>query len=403
MAYIRRRKLASGNVRWQVIWDVEEIAPGGGPNSQARQRDSAMFDSQREAKEKLAAILNSRPKRTGQFRVLTDNFLAHYEKLVEKGERERSTIRQLKQHINLHILPDSSFAVLKCSDIGTPEVQLFLDRLIDRVSPAMSSKIRNTLSRVFSHGARRGFVSSNPVQYTQIERRVRPDAGEPEHFELPAKEDLKALLAAAKLFDNTGRATAVVRLLMFCGLRISEVRGLWHQACPSTGPTPQVRVVQRADRFDAIGPVKGAASRRTIDLGEETARAIAAWQTNNQVDSLLLFPNDEGNVWSYGNFWHRFWVPLMNAAKLVTDEPASRTVREWSEAQADFWQPRFGPHTLRHVYASLQIEQGVSPKRLQKLMGHATLKLTLDTYGHLWPDESADKTRARDVEKALGA
>jgi len=36
-------------------------------------------------------------------------------------------------------------------------------------------------------------------------------------------------------------------------------------------------------------------------------------------------------------------------------------------------------------------------------MGHATLKLTLDTYGHLWPDESADKTRARDVEKALGA
>jgi integrase len=246
-------------------WEVDRIP----------KHDSAMFDSQREAKEKLAAILNSRPKRTGQFRVLTDNFLAHYEKLVEKGERERSTIRQLKQHINLHILPDSSFATLKCSDIGTPEVQLFLDRLIDRVSPAMSTKIRNTLSRVFSHGARRGFVSSNPVQYTQIERRVRPDAGEAEHFELPSKDDLKALLAAASLYDNTGRATAVVRLLMFCGLRDTSMR---------------------------------------------------AFKSN----------------------------------------------------------------------------RGGSPKRLQKLMGHATLKLTLDTYGHLWLNESADKTRARDVEKALG-
>ena len=118
-------------------------------------------------------------------------------------------------------------------------------------------------------------------------------------------------------------------------------------------------------------------------------------------NSKLLFPNDEGNVWGYGNFWHRFWVPLLNTAGLVTSDAASRTVRQWSQAQADYRQPRFGPHTLRHVYASLQIEQGITPKRLQKLMGHSTLKLTLDTYSHLWPDESADRARARSVENAL--
>ncbi len=56
---------------------------------------------------------------------------------------------------------------------------------------------------------------------------------------------------------------------------------------------------------------------------------------------------------------------------------------------------------LRHVYASLQIEQGVTPERLQKLIGHATLKMTLDTYGHLWPDEDADRARARGVEKMI--
>jgi integrase len=162
-----------------------------------------------------------------------------------------------------------------------------------------------------------------------------------------------------------------------------------------------VKIVQRADRFDKIGPVKSAASRRTIEIGEETAKALQTCSAARSASSKLLFPNDEGNVWSYGNFWHRFWVPLLNTAGLVTSKLASKTVREWSEAQADFKQPQFGPHTLRHVYASLQIEQGVTPKRLQRLMGHSTLKLTLDTYGHLWPDESADRARARGVENAL--
>jgi integrase len=45
--------------------------------------------------------------------------------------------------------------------------------------------------------------------------------------------------------------------------------------------------------------------------------------------------------------------------------------------------------------------QGVAPTRLQKLMGHATLKMTLNTYGHLWPDDDADRARARGVENAL--
>jgi site-specific recombinase XerD len=61
--------------------------------------------------------------------------------------------------------------------------------------------------------------------------------------------------------------------------------------------------------------------------------------------------------------------------------------------------PASGVHMLRLVYASLQIEQGVTPKRLQKLIGHATLKMTLDTYGHLWPDEDAE--RARGVERMI--
>jgi site-specific recombinase XerD len=399
MGYIRKRKLPSGKIRWQVIWDTDVVSVD--KKVDERSRMTAMFDTLAEAKTKFASIELEKPKPSASFTDLTKHFLDYFEQLVEKGQREASTLRQFKQHVDLHILVDQQIAQAKCGDIDTVFVQLFLDRLGGRVSPKMAVKVRGTLSRLFDHGMRRGFVKANPVRASKIEVTHRPEAGAEEHFYLPPKDGLRALLGAAKRFDNTGRADAAIRLLMFGGLRMSEFRGLWKASCELEPDRAKVKIVRRADRYNKLGSVKSAAGLRTIEIGSETTIRIHAYLENCTVKSDLAFSNEEGNVWSYPNFWHRFWVPLMNAAGLVTDVPASKTVRGRSVAQADFRQPAFGPHTLRHVYASLQIEQGVMPKRLQKLMGHATLKLTLDTYGHLWPDESADRARARNVESTL--
>lgn len=401
MGFIRKRKLPSGKLRWQVIWDPGGIASANGEAVADRPRMTAMFDTFAEAKTKLASVEVEKPKPTVPFKELTDHFLTHFQQLVDKGQREASTYRQLKQHIELHIRTDNEIEDARCASFDAVFVQFFLDRLIGRVSFPLAVKVRGTLSRVCDHGVRRGFMRSNPVAATKIERTQRPKAGAEEHFELPPKRDLKKLLTTANRYDNVGRARAAINLLMFAGLRMSEFRGLLLDACQFDGATPRVKVVRRADRYNKMGPVKSAAGLRTIELGGKTAGTINDYLEARAVSSDLVFPNDEGNIWNYPNFWNRFWVPLMNEAGLVTSEKASKVVREWSEAQADFKQPAFGPHMLRHVYASLQIEQGVSPKRLQKLMGHATLKLTLDTYGHLWPDESADRAKARAVENAL--
>ncbi len=63
--------------------------------------------------------------------------------------------------------------------------------------------------------------------------------------------------------------------------------------------------------------------------------------------------------------------------------------------------PNFSPYTLRHVAASQWIEMGVQPKRLQELMGHSSIQITMDTYGHLWVNPEADSLIALGTEQAF--
>jgi integrase len=315
----------------------------------------------------------------------------------------------LSNHIRNHILADSEFSDLRCSSIGTPEVQLFLNRLIGRMTAKAAVKIRTTMAQIFKFGTQVGYIAMNPVRDAEIKQKKRPDAGEEASFELPGKNALRVLIEGAKTFDTTGQASAVVHVLMFGGLRMSELRGLERRFSRLTGEAHTLEIVQRADRYNVIGSVKSKAGRRTVDIGPSTAQALRVWlmaapkapSGGEGQRPEYVFPNAEGAVWSYTNFRSRFWVPLMNHCGLVTDAPAEAHVRSYTKAQTGFRDALFSPHMLRHVYASLQIEQGVTPKRLQKLIGHATLKMTLDTYGHLWPDEDADRARARAVENVL--
>jgi integrase len=396
MATIRKRpsRKQGEGPSWEVRWDEKKVGK--------RYFRSKCFETQRDAKQFLSTLGVRTPSSSEPFKNLTGSFLVEYEKAVDLKQRERSTLRQLRQHISLHILTDLDFASLHCDEIETPDIQRFLNRLIARVSMAMARKIRTTLSQVFSFGVRNGFVSSNPVSESKLMLSSSPDIDdEAQKFTLPPKDDLRGLLETSKTFDNNGKTEAVIRLLMFAGLRSSELRGLRKVSLELDAPEPKVKVTQKADRYNKIGRVKAAASKREIGLGAETVKALTGW-LGASPKSDYAFPTEEGNIWSYANLWHRFWVPLMNDAGLVTDEPASETVRQWSTAQRTFKQPQFGPHMLRHVYASLQIEQGVTPKRLQTLMGHSTLRLTMDTYGHLWPDNEGERQRAAAVEKAFG-
>jgi integrase len=63
--------------------------------------------------------------------------------------------------------------------------------------------------------------------------------------------------------------------------------------------------------------------------------------------------------------------------------------------------PKYGMHSFRHAAASLCIEEGFSPKRAQDLMGHSTIQMTFDTYGHLFPAPADDQVAMRRLQARL--
>jgi integrase len=65
---------------------------------------------------------------------------------------------------------------------------------------------------------------------------------------------------------------------------------------------------------------------------------------------------------------------------------------------------KYGFHKLRHFFASWAIEQGFAPKRLQEIIGHGSIGMTYDTYGHWFPNAIDDQARLAAGERAvLGA
>jgi hypothetical protein len=95
------------------------------------------------------------------------------------------------------------------------------------------------------------------------------------------------------------------------------------------------------------------------------------------------------------NIWKRFWAPLQMDCGMSA---------EILENNGPVLVPRYGFHALRHAAASLFIQYlKWSPKRLQAVMGHSSVRMTFDLYGHLFEDIEADRADMAKIEAAIRA
>jgi integrase len=309
-------------------------------------------------------------------------WLDEFELKVRAGKRARATYAKYRSHLDCH-LQGRPLAKVLLTRLRPADVEAFAADLQLALSDHMARKALKTVKMALSWCRRREWLASSPGDGIRIEG----DGDEEGRVEIPPKVDLKALVDAAAKADDHGRSLSMVLLMLYCGLRMGELRGLPRGALVLHGAHPNLTVSQAADQYGSIKAPKTRAGRRRVPLGPRAVGALKDWLKHAPVSDLhLVFPTGAGTVESHANVYHRWWVPLMKTAGLV----------------AATGKPIFTPHTLRHAAASLWIEQGLMPKRVQHLMGHASLQMTMDLYGHLWTDPADDNRIAAAMERQLG-
>jgi integrase len=319
---------------------------------------------------------------------------------AEAAGLERSTVNQYRQHLDLHMAPFIGDTLL--SKLTVPSIRAFEDQLREGGrSSVMVKKVLVSLGSLLADAQERGLVVRNVVREKGRARQKGRDRRHEKRQkgrlkvgeDIPAREEVKAIVEALE-----GRWRPLLLTAIFAGLRASELRGLrWEDV---NLDKREVRVHQRADRFNDIGRPKSEAGERTVPVPPIVANALKEWRLScprkdtGKVDADgkaitvldLVFPNGNGNVESLANIINRGLIPAQIRAGVSYD-----TGRQDEEGKAIIAAKYTGMHALRHFYASWCINRaedgglGLPAKVVQERLGHSSIVMTMDVYGHLFP------------------
>jgi len=301
---------------------------------------------------------------------------------VELEGRERSTVAQYRQHVDLHINP--RLGRERVAKLTTPRVNAFRDDLLAKLSRAMARKVLTSLKSLLRDAQRRGNVSQNVAADVKIGATARSKRKLKIGVDIPTADEVGRILHAAP-----DKWRPMLLVVTFAGLRASEVRGLrWQDVDLKRG---ELHVRQRADRYQAIGKPKSESGDRTIPLGPHVLKTLKEWKLAcPKGEHDLVFPTAEGTITRLENIIRRGLIPAQIAAKVTTKDGGAKYT---------------GLHALRHFYASWCINRRADgglelpPKIVQERLGHATITMTMDTYGHLFPrgDDGAELAAAENA------
>jgi integrase len=271
-----------------------------------------------------------------------------------------SAIRGYETALVARVLP--ALGGLRLSEIRRVDVQDFADCLCaEGLDP---STVRNTLMplrAIFRRAVARGEVGLNPTSGLEL------PAMEGARDRIASPAEAAALLAALPEQDRAIWATA-----MYAGLRRGELLALrWEDVDLAAGV---IHVERSWDvKEGAIGP-KSRAGRRTVPIPAVLREYLVGHKLRSGRHVGLVFGTSYAQPFTPSNVRRR-----ANAA--------------WIRAG---FEP-MGLHECRHTFASLMIAAGVNAKSLSTYMGHSSVTITLDRYGHLMPGNETEAARRLDA------
>lgn len=273
-------------------------------------------------------------------------------------------------------------------ELQPSDIVRFRDWLLHEHSRNTSRKTLSSFHSVIIEMRHQGQIKDDPAAGISIKSDGRYEADGVE-VEIPSDSEVRSILEAADQMGKKNpqmkrvwlRHRPLIYLAIFSGMRPSELRGLpWN--CVRDGA---IDVRQRADRYGSLGPVKSRAGRRTIFVPKLVSDMIFEWKAHCPASEYdLVFPTASGKPQMLGMIRRGAWVPLLREVGLVEITNAHGKERESA---------RYPMYSMRHYFASKMISSGADLKFIQESMGHSTIEITFNVYGHLLK-EREDERRA---------
>lgn len=285
------------------------------------------------------------------------------------------------------------------SDVKPMHCKIVLNRMESEYAGSTIKQTYITMGTMFRAAVSNDMISKHPmdgVRYTKTVRAVSDI-----HF-LTVDEQGKFLEVAKRSHNYRQYA-----LLLETGLRTSEMIGLtwdsinWENHTLTVNKTLEYR--HQAHIWRA-GPPKTFHSYRTIPLTDKAYQILKDCydERNSRKESETLSNSLEYMDRMTGETKYLVMKDLV-FINFRTGEPAKNSSYDThlyklcDEAGIG----RFCMHALRHTYATRAIEAGMQPKVLQKLLGHASIKTTMDRYVHVTDDSLTQAVRQFESNRAV--
>lgn len=295
------------------------------------------------------------------------------------------TIRTYRTSARTRILP--YFGARKLTDITARMIQDHLSAISAELQWRTVAGVKIAFKQALDYAVRQGWLKINPMDQTTVRIPGKSRA----QRDIPNREEIRAILAASVVRDPRERwqgnaiRAVMVTLAVFAGLRTGEIFGLQWENVDFDTRTLHVR--HSLSKVDGLKAPKSHAGLRSVPMSEPVyaiLKQVADQAGEDQSGFVLLNPWGGPVRPDKGPY---YWKAVMQRANLLGDDG----------------KVKYSFHTLRHAAVSLMIAQGLDALRIKGIVGHASVSVTLDIYGHMFPDDESGRKAIDSIGGAFGS
>ena len=279
--------------------------------------------------------------------------------VVWRSKKVRASARTLKRYetsLNNQILP--FLGDKRLSSISNSDVSDWVAVLVSKGhGPVSISKAVALLKQIMKGAVNTGLIRRNPIVDIELPAIV------PKDQKALTIEELRTLVQLCP--DHQG----LILLLGLMGLRISEATALQVRDIDLLEAKLTVRQshTHGADYRRIVSTTK-TKSTRVIDIPNPVLMALKPLVSGKKSRDFVFLGQKGIGAISYTWFRNSIFMPAIESMGLEG----------------------VGIHSLRHTAASLLISQGAQITTVSKILGHASIFQTLETYGHHYPSDMKD-------------